>query len=122
VVVFSDEAVLVPPRRGFALRDVILRATPHGGTRTETALQAAAKQGYDRCIVITDEQSHQTISGPVKNTKGYFINVASYQNGIGYKDWVHIDGWSEAVVEYIFQYERFTDEALTSPGEPETIN
>jgi 60 kDa SS-A/Ro ribonucleoprotein len=37
--------------------------------------------------------------------------VASYQNGVGYRDWTHIDGWSEAVVEYIFQYERFMDEA-----------
>jgi 60 kDa SS-A/Ro ribonucleoprotein len=118
VVVFSNEAVLVPPRRGFALRDVILKATPHGGTNTQTALDKAAREGYDRCIVITDEQSHQTISGPVKGTKGYFINVASYQNGIGYKAWTHIDGWSEAVVEYIFEYERFT---LTESGEPTTM-
>jgi 60 kDa SS-A/Ro ribonucleoprotein len=122
IIVFSNEAVLVPPRRGFALRDVILRATPHGGTNTETALQKAAQEGYDRCIVITDEQSHQSISGPVKDKKGYFINVASYQNGIGYKQWVHIDGWSEAVLEYVLQYERFNNETLTSPGEPETIN
>jgi hypothetical protein len=114
VVVFSTEAVLVPPRRGFALRDVILKATPHGGTNTHNALQLAAKEGYDRCIVITDEQSHQTITGPMKNKKGYFINVASFQNGIGYKEWIHLDGWSEAVVEYIFQYERFQDEALTA--------
>jgi 60 kDa SS-A/Ro ribonucleoprotein len=121
VVVFSNEAMLVPPRRGFALRDVILRATPHGGTNTANALEVAAREGYDRCIVITDEQSHQTISGPMKNKKGYFINVASYQNGIGYREWLHLDGWSEAVVEYILQYERFTDEALTGSAEPKTM-
>lgn len=118
VFAFSDECKLIPARRGFALRDAIVHSMPHGGTRTDGALQAAAREGYDRCIVITDEQSHETIRGPVKDTKGYFINVASYQNGIGYKQWVHIDGWSEAVLEYILQYERF----LTESGEPATIN
>jgi 60 kDa SS-A/Ro ribonucleoprotein len=29
------------------------------------------------------------------------INVASYKNGVGYGKWTHIDGWSEAVIEYI---------------------
>ena len=29
------------------------------------------------------------------------INVASYKNGVGYGKWTHIDGWSDAVIEYI---------------------
>ena len=29
------------------------------------------------------------------------INVASFTNGVGYGAWTHIDGWSEAVIEYI---------------------
>jgi 60 kDa SS-A/Ro ribonucleoprotein len=29
------------------------------------------------------------------------INVANYKNGVGYGAWTHVDGWSEAVVEYI---------------------
>jgi len=29
------------------------------------------------------------------------INVASNRNGVGYGEWNHIDGWSEAVVDYI---------------------
>jgi hypothetical protein len=33
--------------------------------------------------------------------KGYVINVASNRNGVGYGQWIHIDGWSEAVVDYI---------------------
>ena len=33
--------------------------------------------------------------------KGYVINVASYKNGVGYGKWMHIDGWSESVIEYI---------------------
>jgi hypothetical protein len=34
------------------------------------------------------------------------INVASYRCGVGYGKWTHIDGWSEAVVDYIREYER----------------
>lgn len=105
VIGFGSTASVIPARRGFALRDAI-RKGPGGGTNTQTALSLAASEGYDRIIVITDEQSHQSISGPVAGTKGYFINVASYQNGIGYGQWVHIDGWSEAVIDYIGEFER----------------
>jgi hypothetical protein len=115
IVVFGSTAGLIPPRRGFALRDAIVKSEHNGGTNTATALQVAAQEGYDRCIVITDEQSHQSVRGPVSNTKGYFINVASYQNGIGYREWTHLDGWSEAIVDYICQYEGF-NEALTEPA------
>jgi hypothetical protein len=53
----------------------------------------------DRLIVITDEQAHDRIPAP--SGKGCLINVASYNNGVGYGEWMHIDGWSEAVIEYI---------------------
>jgi 60 kDa SS-A/Ro ribonucleoprotein len=33
------------------------------------------------------------------------INVASYTNGVGYGAWTHIDGWSEAVIDYIRSFE-----------------
>ena len=49
--------------------------------------------------MITDEQSHDRVPAP--NGRGYVINVASARNGIGYGAWTHIDGWSEAVVDYI---------------------
>ena len=103
VIAFSDRPTLIPARRGFALRDAI-KKSPSGGTMTENPIQLAKKQGYDRIIVITDEQSHQTISGPDK--KGYFINVSTNQNGIGYGKWLHIDGWSEAVIDYIREFEK----------------
>jgi hypothetical protein len=101
---------VIPPRRGFALRDAIIKSGHGGGTDTENALKVAAKEGYDRCIVITDEQSHTSIGAPAKGAKGYFINVASNQNGIGYGKWTHIDGWSEAVVDYIGRYEQLPTE------------
>lgn len=101
VTVFSNDAFLVPARRGFALRDAIRAKAQHGGTNTMNGIREAAKHGYDRIIVITDEQSHQSASNPINGTKGYFINVATYQNGVGYGQWTHIDGWSEAVLAYI---------------------
>lgn len=105
VVCFDTTAQLIPARRGFALRDLISKYGG-GGTDTAKALKLAQKETYDRCIVITDEQSHTAISGPGAGKKGYFINVAAYQNGIGYKEWVHLDGWSEAIIDYILEYEK----------------
>ncbi len=70
----------------------------HNGTYLGTAL-AAMQEKYDRLIVITDEQAHDKVPAP--RGRGYVINVGSYKNGVGYGKWVHIDGWSEAVVEYI---------------------
>ncbi len=58
---------------------------------------------YDRIIVITDEQSHDRVAAP--RGKGYVINVASARNGVGYGPWVHIDGFSEAVINYIRELE-----------------
>ena len=58
---------------------------------------------YDRLIVITDEQSADSIP-PVRG-KNYMLNVASSKNGVGYGDWMHIDGFSEACVDYIIEKE-----------------
>ena len=102
---FSNSLVQVASRRGFALRDAIDGSQPHSSTRLGAAVNDLnEKHGYDRLIVITDEQAHDTVPAP--QGKGYLINVASYKNGVGYGKWTHIDGWSEAVVEYIRELER----------------
>ncbi len=95
---FSDHLVRVPNRSGFALRDAINASQPHNGTYLGRALSGLDEK-YDRLIVITDEQAHDAVPNP--KARGYVINVASYKNGIGYGPWVHIDGWSEAEIEYI---------------------
>lgn len=99
VLVFSNTATLVPARRGFALRDALAKSAERSGTHTEIAKRVADGLGYDRIIIVTDEQSHESISAP--NGRGYVVNVAQYKNGIGYGKWTHIDGWSEAIVSYI---------------------
>ena len=59
---------------------------------------------YDRIVIITDEQSHDRVPAP--RGRGYVINVASARNGVGYGPWLHIDGFSEAVLDYIRESER----------------
>ena len=103
IYTFSERLVRVPARRGFALRDAIVQSQPHTGTYLGRAL-GELRESYDRLIVITDEQSHDQV--PAANGRGYVVNVASYRNGVGYGAWTHIDGWSEAVVEYIRSHER----------------
>ncbi len=107
---FSDELVEVPARRGFALRDAIDSSLRHNSTQLGKAVEILNRtEKYDRLIVITDEQAHDTVPGPVSGKwsdgrprpSGYMINVASYKNGVGYSKWTHIDGWSESVIEYI---------------------
>jgi len=99
---FGSSPAVLPSRRGFALADVY-QCGPGGGTYTESAKQLADRHGYDRIIIVTDEQSHQAISDP--HGVGYVVNVASAKNGIGYGAWTHIDGWSESIVRYIQEAE-----------------
>jgi hypothetical protein len=102
VYTFSNSAKRIPPRRGFALRDAMESSQPHQGTYLGAALDAVEER-YDRIVVITDEQSHDRVAAP--RGKGYVINVASARNGVGYGPWVHIDGFSEAVINYIRELE-----------------
>jgi hypothetical protein len=103
VYTFSDDTKRIPARRGFALRDAMESSLRHGGTRLGAALDSI-KENFDRIVVVTDEQSHDRVPAP--KGKGYMINVASARNGVGYGAWAHIDGWSEAVIEYIRELER----------------
>ena len=106
IYTFSEAAKLVPTRRGMALRDALEKSQAHGGTYLGASLkqvEADLTKGYDRMVVITDEQSHDQVPAP--RGRGYVLNVASYKNGVGYGPWTHIDGWSEVVVDYIAELE-----------------
>lgn len=102
---FSNNAVRVAPRRGFALREAISSSQHHGGTQLGTAMRTINANGsYDRCIVFTDEQSYDRPDAP--RGKGYVVNVASYENGVNHNAWTEVNGFSEAVVDYIQALER----------------
>jgi 60 kDa SS-A/Ro ribonucleoprotein len=105
IFTFSNSARLIPPRRGFALRDALETSQPHLGTNLGASLDAVHQEvtHYDRLIVLTDEQSHDRVTAP--RNRGYVINVASAKNGVGYGSWTHIDGWSESVIDYIRELE-----------------
>jgi 60 kDa SS-A/Ro ribonucleoprotein len=104
VLTFSQSVVRIPARRGFALRDAVVNSQPHGGTYMGQAVQAVNKEvKFDRIIVITDEQTADSVPNP--KGQGYVINVASDKNGVGYGAWTHIDGWSEHVINYIRELE-----------------
>lgn len=107
IFTFSHTVARIPARRGFALRGAMHNSQPHGGTQLGDAIRALHANGfaeYSRLIVITDEQSCDSVPAP--NGLGYVLNVASYKNGIGYGPWTHIDGWSEAVISYIIEHEK----------------
>jgi TROVE domain/von Willebrand factor type A domain len=110
IATFSDTCVELPPRRGLALRDAIVRSQAHSGTYLKRALTQLSEsvewRELSRLIVITDEQSHDGIL-PAWTPKAYVVNVAPYKNGISYGGgWTHIDGWSERVGDYIVAAER----------------
>jgi len=105
IATFSDKCVELPARRGFALRDAIAKSQEHGGTYLKRALgELSAKQDWKnlaRLIVVTDEQSHDGIL-PAWTKKAYVVNVAPYKHGLSYGNgWMHVDGWSERILDYI---------------------
>jgi 60 kDa SS-A/Ro ribonucleoprotein len=115
VITFSNHVVEVPPRRGMAGVDAIIRSQPHQNTHMAAAVHAVNTQvPHDRLIVITDEQATGgygwgTQGGAVPDpvaARSYMINVASAKNGVGYGKWTHIDGFSESVLRFIAEHER----------------
>jgi hypothetical protein len=104
----------LPSRRGFALKDLIcnqslINELGNGGIFLTQCMKHLYEKEKDaeRIIVITDEQDCDTDvnKSPSKaktfGKKNYLINISCEKNGIGYRNWVHIDGWSEAVIDYI---------------------
>ena len=113
---FSEQLVLVPPRKGMALRDAIFNSQRNSGTLLGSALTLIDTQmrkrdvnnapAIDRIIVITDEQSSDRI--PVMDIPlCYIMNVGTYQNGIENKgQWTIITGFSENTIDYIRELEQ----------------
>lgn len=110
---FSNDAVRVAPRRGFALVEAIRNSQSHGGTYLGSSLKTVfAKDAGTRTIVFTDEQSSDRPLAPPRGSKGYIVNVASYKNGVNHDAWTTITGFSEALVDYIRALESSDSMAL----------
>lgn len=114
---FSNHVVEVPVRKGMAGVEAIRSSQPHGGTRLFEAIEEVNwTVKYDRLIVLTDEQAHFSpiVKMPAPTGRGYVINVAAYENGVGYGAWVHIDGFSEAVLRFVVEYEAEAEKAAAT--------
>jgi 60 kDa SS-A/Ro ribonucleoprotein len=108
VFTFSAQVVEVPPRRGMAGVDAIHRSQSHLGTYLGRAIQEVVRHPHDRLIVITDEQSHDSVGAP-KVDRSYIINVASTDRAVGYGAWRRISGFSENVISWIHAVEQERD-------------
>ena len=109
IYTFSNEVIQVPARHGWGLKDAIDRSQHHGCTYMWQAIRSLTNKGYERLIVITDEQTYggNKVDGKVFG-KAYIINVAIYQNGVGYNDgYIHINGFSDGVFDYMTEIEKF---------------
>ncbi len=104
VFTFSADVKEVPARLGMAGVEAIVKSQPHASTLLGKAVTTINAIPHDRLIVITDEQSHDSVPTP-KAKNAYMINVASNQNGVGYGRWKHIDGFSERVLDWIHETE-----------------
>lgn len=104
VFTFSQRLVEVENFRGLPL----LRGIGDSQARSSTFLGAAIKglpEKADRYIIITDEQSEDPIPSRPPSGRGYIINVAPHATGVGYGGWLHINGWSERVLDFILELE-----------------
>lgn len=104
IYIFGNTVRAVPNRRGFALGELVQCRSEC--TYLGRAVSNMNQEGYDRLIVITDEQSHDAVPNPLPGSKAYIVNVANNKNGVGYGKWLHIDGWSHHVLRYISEYEK----------------
>lgn len=116
VFTFSTQLVQTKGRRGMAGVEEIINSQRHGGTALGAAVREAIKQqpDFDRIIVLSDEQASDIVTNPVKvksAQRAYMINLASYQNGVGYKGgWTHIDGFSESVLKFVARSEGLAED------------
>lgn len=101
VFTFSNQLVEIPPFAGLTLIDVIKNSQAHRSTYLGKAMEVLKSETLDRLIIITDEQSHDSLP---KNMpfQTYVINVGTEANGVGYGNKIiHIDGFSEQVLNFI---------------------
>jgi len=104
VYTFSNSLVKVDGVSGFAMINALKNSQNNGGTALGMAIRNLPRE-YGRLIVFTDEQSQDAV-GAAPAEKSYIINVAANKNGIEHASYTKIDGFSEAVIDYIRESEK----------------
>lgn len=105
---------VIPSRRGFALAEAVRKSASHlggGGIFLQQCLDYAYEheKRADRIIVFTDEQDCSGYDAKLAPDRAkafgdignYIVNVSSYENGIAYKKFTHVNGMSEQVLTFI---------------------
>lgn len=133
VYAFNQEGYVVPPRRGFALRDALL-ATKGDASCGGLGVELANRAGYDRIVVITDGQWHlmrdgaygrqiyamgeaREVAPKPLTERAYLVNVATDRNGVNFGEWTSLDGWSEAILDYVAASEGLGNEVAAAEEE-----
>lgn len=105
IAAFSNQVgILQPPLpRGAALAHRIVESMAHQGTFLGRAVSGfrMAVDDLDRMVILTDEQSHDTVNYTGK-TRAFLVNLAPYQRGVSWSgSLTRIDGWSGNVIRYL---------------------
>jgi len=105
---------LVPARRGFALREVIKQAEQElggGGIFVKQAMDFLyeKEKSADRVIVICDSQDCDLVNRPDSahafGSYNYLMDISAEKNGVGYSKFVVLNGFSEALVNFVVENE-----------------
>ena len=107
---FSDDIVKITSlKRGMAFIDEVINSQPNSGTYLGGALQKVNGDPCERVIIITDEQTRDTVI-PCWAKYGYIINICGYKPSILYQQgWELISGWSDKIINYINEIEKINN-------------
>lgn len=111
----EHKTVEVAAHRGFALMNEI-KSRAHslggGGIFLSQATKHIEKieKNAARLIVLSDSQDCDYVKDPNSaaafGQNNYLFDVSCHTKGVAYKRFLHIDGWSEHVIDYIYAYEQ----------------
>jgi hypothetical protein len=115
----THKTAKVAPRRGFALAEAIRKKAYSelggGGIFLIQCMDYIAEEEKankaDRVIVFTDEQDtggrgFEPDRAKRIGKRNYIFNVGSYQNGVNSGAWETVTGFSEAVFDYLKEFEK----------------
>lgn len=106
---FSNKCVEIDNKiKGLKLINAITYSQNNSGTYLISALNEIKKLDFDRLIIITDEQSSDGNKFPsLKSKNNYIVNIAPYKTNLIYGDnFTTINGFSESIIDFIYEYEK----------------